>query len=49
MVDMGTDVIERIRFYRFSSLSLWATILAPLAFGAFEPIRHNGFQVDDHV
>lgn len=34
MVDLGTDVIERIRFYRFSSLSLRATILAPLAFGA---------------
>jgi len=34
MVDMDTDVIERIRFYRFSSFSLRATILAPLAFGA---------------
>jgi Zn-dependent protease with chaperone function len=33
MVDMGTDVIERIRFYRFSSLTLRVTILAPLAFG----------------
>jgi Zn-dependent protease with chaperone function len=34
MVDMGTDVIERIRFYRFRSLTLRTTILAPLAFGA---------------
>ena len=33
MVDMGTDVVERIRFYRFSSLALMVTILAPLAFG----------------
>ena len=33
MVDMGTDVIERIRFYRFSSLALRVTILVPLAFG----------------
>jgi len=34
MVDMDTDVVERIRFYRFSTLSLRATILAPLDFGA---------------
>ena len=33
MVDMGTDVVERIRFYRFNSLALMVTILAPLAFG----------------
>src|SRR5665811_369638 len=33
MVDMGTDVVERIRFYRFSSFALMITILAPLAFG----------------
>ena len=33
MVDMGTDVVERIRFYRFSSLAFRVTILAPLAFG----------------
>jgi Zn-dependent protease with chaperone function len=33
MVDMGSDAIERIRFYRFSSLALRVTILVPLAFG----------------
>jgi Zn-dependent protease with chaperone function len=33
MVDIGTDAVERIRFYRFSSLALMVTILAPLAFG----------------
>jgi Zn-dependent protease with chaperone function len=34
MEDLGTDVVERIRFYRFSSFTLMFTILAPLAFGA---------------
>ncbi len=33
MVDLGNDGIERIRFYRLSSLVLRVTILAPLAFG----------------
>lgn len=33
MEDIGTDVIERIRFYRFSSLSSMLVILLPLAFG----------------
>jgi Zn-dependent protease with chaperone function len=33
MVDMSTDVMERIRFYRFSSLAERITIIAPLAFG----------------
>jgi Zn-dependent protease with chaperone function len=33
MVDMGSDAIERIRFYRFSSLALRMIILAPLTFG----------------
>jgi len=33
MVDIGTDAVERIRFYRFSSLALMLTVLAPLAFG----------------
>ncbi len=32
-MDLGTDAVERIRFYRFSSLALMVTILAPLAFG----------------
>jgi Zn-dependent protease with chaperone function len=32
-VEIGNDAVERIRFYRFSSLSMMITILAPLAFG----------------
>ncbi len=35
MVNIGTDAVERIRFYRFNSLALMLTVLAPLAFGAF--------------
>jgi len=32
MVDMGTDVVERIQYYRFSSVALMVPILAPLVF-----------------
>jgi Zn-dependent protease with chaperone function len=32
-IDIGADTIERIRFYRYSSLALITTVLAPLAFG----------------
>ncbi len=33
MQDLGTDVVERIRFYRFNSLALILTIVAPLVCG----------------
>ncbi len=33
MRDMGTDVVERIRFYKFNSLAAMIAILAPLGFG----------------
>ncbi len=32
-MDMSTDAVERISFYRFDSRALMVTILAPLAFG----------------